>query len=117
MNRFRPVAAQLTDAAIVLYSFGVMASVAPSLHAITNILLVPYYLLVPGYVLTALLFKGAGKVGRLFYTVIWGLVLVASVISIEEIAEGSQVLPPGIVIPVLTLTIFVYNHFHRTTPF
>jgi uncharacterized membrane protein len=109
----RLVVGQLADGVIVLYSLVVLASIAPSLRGVDNILLVPYFLLVPGYVLTALLYKSLRKIGRLFYTVIWGVVLVVSVSSLEGISAGYQILPPSIVIPIFTLVIFTYNHFHK----
>lgn len=109
----RPVVGQLADGVIVLYSLAVLASLAPSLQRIDNVLVVPYYLLVPGYVLSVLLYRSLRKIGRLFSAVVWGLVLVASVSSLEGIAFGYEIVPLSAVIPVFTLVIFAYNHFHR----
>ena len=103
---------QFRDLVIVLYSFLVMASSAPSLHELSNISLVPYYLLIPGYTLSGLLSESRGIVASAFNSVIWSLALLAAIISLQSIVPGSGDLPLSLILPLLSLLFFVFGHFH-----
>ena len=103
---------QVRDLVVVLYSFWVMASSAPSLHELSNISLVPYYLLIPGYTLSGLLSESRGIVARAFNSIIWSLAILAAIISLQSIVPGSGDLPISLVLPLLSLLFFVFGHFH-----
>lgn len=111
---FRPVLNQLIDFIVVAYSFAVMASVIPALHRISGIELVPYYLFIPGFTITRLLSDSQRMVSMAFYSVVWSVVLTVSVSSLQSIAPQSSTLPIAIIVPAVTLVIYVYNHFHSS---
>jgi len=103
---------QVRDLVIVLYSFLVLASTAPSLRELSNLLLVPYYLLIPGYALSSLFSESKGIVARAFNSVIWSLAILAAIISLQSIVPGSDDLPLSVIVPFLSLLFFAYGHFH-----
>lgn len=99
-------------AGIVAYSLLVMATVIPEVMRLSNVVVVPYYLFVPGYCVALLLLQGGTVIDRVFYSVVWSMVIFASLYSIQTVVPGSANLPLNVAIPVLTIVVFVYDHLH-----
>ncbi len=102
---------QLQNAAAVIYSVVVMATIIPGLPTLSNLIVIPYYLLVPGYFVTILL-RTTGILDRLFYSLAWSLAILASVYSLAAIGTITDV-PLELVIPALTIAIMAYDYFYR----
>jgi len=103
---------QLRLAGIVCYSLVVIATVLPETVHISDAVVIPYYLLVPGYSVTLLLLPKGTVLDRIFYAVVWSLVIFASIYSIETVVPGSAIISLSVIIPVLTMVVFVYDHLH-----
>jgi hypothetical protein len=97
---------------IVTYSLLVMATVLPEAMHFSNVVVIPYYLFVPGYSVALLLLQRGTVIDRIFYSVVWSVVIFASLSSMETVVPGSSVIPLNIMIPILTIIVFVYDHFH-----
>ena len=67
----------------------------------------------PGYFVALLLRQTGTLLERLFYTITWSIAILLSVYSIDTITPGSQSVPINLVIPVLTIILLAYDHFHR----
>jgi len=112
IERIGPAVKQLRLAGIVAYSLVVMATVLPEAVHIPNAIVIPYYLFVPGYSVAQLLLQRETVIERLFYSVVWSMVVFTSLFSIETVLPGSSIVPLNGVIPILTILVFVYDHFH-----
>jgi len=75
-----------------------------------NTLVLPYYVFVPGYFVTQLLHKGSGVFEKMFYTIAWSLVVVASFYSLSTLFQG-DLFPINLLVPLLTLALLVYVHY------
>jgi hypothetical protein len=102
---------QLRNAVAVIYSVVVMATIIPGFHGVSTLIVIPYFLLVPGY-FVMLLFRYTGILERLFYSVAWSIVILTSVYSLGTIMV-IQDLPLQLVIPALTIILLAYDNFHR----
>jgi hypothetical protein len=89
-----------------------MATVLPQAIRFSNVVVVPYYLFVPGYSVALLLLQRGTVIDRIFYSVVWSVVVFASLFSVESVVPGSTIIPLSVVIPILTMVVFVYDHFH-----
>ena len=112
IQRLEPVIRQLRLAGIVGYSLLVMATVLPEAMRFSNVVVVPYYLFVPGYSVALLLLQRGTVIDRIFYSVAWSMAIFASLYSIETVVSGSAIIPLNVMIPILTMLVFVYDHFH-----
>jgi hypothetical protein len=88
-----------------------MATILPGFDLISRIILIPYYLLIPGFCVTLLLRQAETIIDALFFSVAWSIAIVASVVSIEGL--GYSQLPINIVIPVLAVVILALVHYRR----
>lgn len=88
----------------------VMATVLPVVR-FSNAIAIPYYLFVPGYCVALLLQRGT-VLDRIFYSVVWSVVIFASLYSIETVVPGSAIIPLNGIIPALTVFVVVYDHSH-----
>jgi len=89
-----------------------MATVLPEAMRFSSVVVVPYYLFVPGYAVALLLLQRGTIIERVFYSVVWSMVIFASLYSIEAVVSGYAILPLNAVIPILTMIVFVYDHLH-----
>jgi len=101
----------LRNAGIVVYSLVVMATILPGFDLVSRIILIPYYLLIPGFCITLLLRQARTIVDGLFFSVAWSIAIVVSVVSIEGL--GYSQLPINIVIPIFTVVILALVHYRR----
>ncbi len=104
---------QLRNAGAVVYSLAVVATIIPVLGRLSNLIVIPYYVLVPGYFVTLLLRETDTVVERLFYSVAWSLALLASVYSVKTLTPAYQYLPINVVIPSVTIVLLAFDYFHR----
>lgn len=102
---------QLRNAVAVVYSLVVMATIVPGVPSISNLIVIPYYILVPGYFVTLLL-RNTGIIERLFYSIAWSVAILASVYSLGTIGD-TPYLPIELIIPTLTILLLAYDHFYR----
>ena len=109
IQRLAPLFDQIRNAAIVAYSILVVATIIPSVHGVPGVVLMPYYLLVPGYCATTLLGKNEGFVELLFFSVCWSLAIIASIIAINSLGLAS--LPLNVTVPVITVLILALMHY------
>ena len=103
---------QVRLAVIVAYSLLVMATVLPETIHFSNAVVILYYLFVPGYSVALLLLQRGTVIDRIFYSVVWSVVIFASLSSMETVVPGSTIIPLNVMIPILTIVVFVYDHFH-----
>ena len=104
---------QLRLVAIVEYSLLVMATVLPRAMRFSNVFVIPYYLFVPGYSVALLLLQRGTVIDRIFYSVVWSMVIFASLYSIGTVVSGFAIIPLNAIIPILTMIVFVYDYFHE----
>ncbi len=90
----------------------VMATVIPEVMRLSNAIVVPYYIFVPGYCLALLLFRRGTVIERVFYSVVLSMVIFASLYSIETVVPGSANIPLNAIIPILTMIVFAYDYSH-----
>jgi hypothetical protein len=89
-----------------------MATVLPEATHISNLVVVPYYLFVPGYSVALLLLQGETVIDGVFYSIVWSVVIFASIYSMGTVVPGFSIIPLNLIIPTLTVIVFVYDHFH-----
>jgi len=108
-QRLVPQYEQLRNAGIVVYSIIVLATIIPNIPNVPGVILMPYYLLVPGYCVTTLMEKKQAFIERLFFSVCWSLAIIASVVAINSLNLAS--LPLNAAVPVITVFILAIVHF------
>ena len=101
------------SALILLYSVVVMANVLPGFNGIPHSVIIPFYLLVPGYVISLVLREDRGIVQTVFFSLVWSVVLVASVQSLAARAPDLYNVPIDGVIPPLTIILTGYAYYHE----
>jgi len=101
---------QARNAAVVLFSITIMATIIPGCAHIPSPIVIFYYFLVPGYFVTLLIRQTGTVLEKLFYSIAWSLVIVASLVSVESI--GYADLPTSVIIPAFTVVVMAYDHFH-----
>jgi uncharacterized membrane protein len=104
---------QLRDAIILVYSIIVIVTIIPGFTFVSNLVFLPYFLLVPGYFVTLLLGNTGSFLERLFYTIAWSVAILLSAYSVETILPGNQLLPINLVIPVLSIVLLVYVRYRK----
>ena len=104
---------QLRNAVVVVYSIIVMATIVPGFATVSNLLILPYFLFVPGYFVALILRNTNSLLETVFYTIAWSMAVLLSAYSLQTIIPGSQNLPIKLVVPALTIFLLVYVHFHR----
>ncbi|HXW37480.1 MAG TPA: hypothetical protein VEJ36_06240 [Nitrososphaerales archaeon] len=103
---------QLKTAGIFFYSLLVIATAAPGGGNVSAALVVPYYLIVPGYCI-ALLFRKEGSISDYaLSSFAWSVALLASVYSLKRTFPSYYSVPTSIVVPILTLLLLVYDYLH-----
>jgi uncharacterized membrane protein len=106
------VGQRFREAVIVVYSLIVIATDLPAFGGIPNVVVIPYFLFIPGYCLTSLITPTDSIIEKTFYTLAWSLALAANFIAINTLRSGLPVLPIKVVVPVLTLLILAFKYFH-----
>ena len=101
---------QLVTAFVVLYSGYVVATVLPEFGKVSNALVIPYFLFVPGYFVALLLHEERTAIEGIFYSILWSAVIFASLSSLNALFQG-RLLPLTVMVPALTLLLLVYDHY------
>jgi hypothetical protein len=96
---------------VALYSLLVIASSLPSLRVLAGLFVVPYYMFVPGYEVTKLIFSEIRTDGRFFSSIIISIALVSSLYSLQVITAGRVIVQPSIFIPLITLLLLSLNYW------
>ena len=104
---------QVRDAFVVVYSLGVMSTIIPALNTVPRLILVPYFLFIPGYYVTLILKHTESNLEKLFYTFAWSIAIFASVYSLASIPLSNQFPPVPLIVPSLTIVLLVYVHYHH----
>jgi len=101
---------QARNAAVVLYSVTIMATIIPGFAHIPSPIVIFYYFLVPGYFVTLILRETGTILEKLFYSIAWSLAIIASFVAITSI--GYADLPTSVIIPAITIVLMTYDYFH-----
>jgi len=104
---------QLRNAVVIIYSIIVIATIIPGFANVSNLIILPYFLVVPGYFVALILRNTGTLLETLFYTLAWSAAILLSVYSLQTIIPGSGSLPIKLVVPTLTVFLLAYDHFHR----
>jgi hypothetical protein len=102
---------QARNAAVVIYSVGIMATVIPGFAHVPNLIVILYFFLVPGYFVTLLLRETGTILERVFYSIAWSLVILVSVLSLESLEPQYQFIRTDLAVPVLTIVLLAIDHF------
>ncbi|HEV2390574.1 MAG TPA: hypothetical protein VGS04_07620 [Nitrososphaerales archaeon] len=97
---------------ILLYSLAVMGSAVPFFADISNIPVILYYLLVPGYCVTGLFGEDYPVVPRILFSSLISITLVLFLYSMRQTVLAGIRLPYDLLVPVLTLIILLFNYYH-----
>lgn len=103
---------KLLSAFIVLYSIGVIASSTPTFGDISNVLVIVYFMFLPGLAMTLLFKEGYGILERLSFSVILSLGAVLTLLAIRDMLTPSNFpLPFNVIIPLFTIIVTSYYYF------
>ena len=84
----------------------------PGVNSISNLVVVLYYIVVPGYSITLLFGQEGTAADHLLFSFAWSTALLASVVSIRDIFPSYDSIPVNVVIPLLTIVFLSYDHLH-----
>lgn len=98
---------------IAIYSAAVVASATPSFRDVSGLLVVPYYLFVPGYVFSRLIVQRQGSTALFLLSLVLSVVMLSAVYSIQNIVAGGSVVPDAISIPAITLLLLSINYTRK----
>ena len=98
---------------VVLYSLVIIASSTPAYGDISNVIVVFYFLLIPGYVVTLYLKEDYALLQRLSYSVLFGLALVLTIFAIRNETSNAFPLPFDVVIPASTILLVLLNYYRN----
>lgn len=112
ISRIGPSLRQVRTAGIFFYSLLVIATAFPGVESISNLFVVPYYLIVPGYCITLLFPQEGTAIDYLLFSFAWSVALLASVVAMKGIFTSYYSVPINIVIPLLTVVFLSYDYLH-----
>jgi hypothetical protein len=105
---------KLVSGFIVLFSLLVISSSTPRFGNISNILVILYFMFLPGLAMTLLLKESYNLVERLSFSVILSLGSVLTLLAVRQMIAGIDIsfpLPYEVIIPVITILITSYYYF------
>jgi hypothetical protein len=111
VKKLKAVEDQLRNAIGLIYSVVVIATIIPGFPRITSLVVIPYFLIVPGYFVTRLI-RNEGITARLFYSVVWSITILAAVYSLTSI-QFIVFLPLQLIIPAFTIVLMTYDYSQR----
>jgi hypothetical protein len=103
---------QIRTAVIFFYSLLVIATIIPGVGRISNLLVVLYYLVVPGYCITLFFRQERTIVDFLLFSFAWSVALLAFVVAMKDIFPSYYSIPTDIIVPLLTIIFLTYDHLH-----
>jgi lipopolysaccharide export LptBFGC system permease protein LptF len=89
-----------------------MASTLPGFDRIHTLVL-PYYIILPGYVISLVLRQGKGITQTVFFSLVWSVVILGSIFSLTTLAPNLSAIPLSIVIPIITVALTAYAYYHK----
>ncbi len=105
---------RLVTVIALVYSLIVLSTVIPSFgKAVIYLLLIPYYLLVPGYCITLLFGENYDRLQRLLFSIFASISVLLSLLALKGL-DSSLNIPSAISLPVISIGIIVFGYyFHR----
>ncbi len=105
---------RLVTGIALAYSLVVLLTIIPSFaKTVTFLLLIPYYLIVPGYCVTLLFNENYDKLQRLLFSIFASISLLLTLLALRRL-DSALSIPSAISLPVISIAIIVYGYyFHR----
>ncbi|HEV2139125.1 MAG TPA: hypothetical protein VGR53_09815 [Nitrososphaerales archaeon] len=97
---------------ILLYSVAIMATALPGFGRIPNTIVLPYYVIFPGYAFSLVLRQSEGIIQTVFYSLVWSLAIVGSFYSLATVTPTLAKIPLSGFISTLTLVLTIYAYYH-----
>lgn len=95
------------------YSFVVIATIIPSFaKTATFLLLIPYYLVVPGYCVTLLLNENYDRLQHLLFSIFASISMLLTLLALKRL-DSMLNIPSAISLPVISIGIIVYGYYFR----
>ena len=102
---------RIQTAVAILYSLGIIASSTPAFGNISNVVVVLYYLFVPGYVVTLYLGEDYALFQRFAFSIVLGFTFVLTIAAIRNATSDAFPLPFNVIIPVGTIIFVALDYF------
>lgn len=96
---------QLRDAFLLAYCAVVAATALPGFGYIPSVIPIPFYLFVPGYLVTVLLRNTSTVIEGFFYSLAWSLAIITAVYSVQTIPTGFQFIPVAVIVPAIAVVL------------
>jgi hypothetical protein len=106
---------QIRTAIVLLYSLGIIATATPTFGDVPNIVVLVYYLFVPGYVVVLYFNEDYAILQKLLFSVLIGLAIVLVIFSLRQTTGDSFPLPYDVIIPVVTIVLILFNYNRERT--
>lgn len=109
----------IRTAIVVLYSLGVIATITPKFSNFPSVVVIFYYLFVPGYVVILYLGEDYAVLQKIAYSILFGFMIVLSVYSFGQVTNGGLPLPFNVIIPSITIILILLDYVRSrriTTP-
>jgi len=90
----------------------IMVTTLPGFGRIPNTIILPYYVVFPGYAFSLVLRQTGGIIQTVFYSLVWSLSIIGSIYSLTTVAPILTKIPLGAVIPALTVVLTIYAYYH-----
>ena len=105
---------RLVTVIALAYSFVVLLTVIPSFGKVaTFLLLIPYFLLVPGYCITLLFNENYDILQRLLFSIFASISMLLSLVALKGLDSALNI-PSSISLPIISIGIIVYGYrYHR----
>ncbi|MDA4126854.1 MAG: hypothetical protein OK452_06605 [Thaumarchaeota archaeon] len=100
---------QVQNAAAIVYSVVVMATIIPGIASVSNLIVVPYFLVVPGYYADLLVHRSSTFIERTFYSVAWSSTLLAAMVAIKSLDYSYQPVPIDVIIPSIAIIFLAFD--------
>lgn len=100
---------RIGTALAILYSIAIVASATPAFGGIPNVIVILYYLIVPGYILVLYLGEDYAILQRIALSTVIGLAIVLIVFSLRQDYSDSFPLPFNVAIPSVAIVLYLFN--------
>lgn len=97
---------------VIVFSILVMLSKSPAFETFSNVLILIYFLFVPGYAITLVLPEEYDVLSRFFYSALIGLILV---VSLSSLWQAVFHVPANLTlfVPIITILVQGYVFYKR----
>jgi len=90
-----------------------MSTALPGIDRIPHTVILPYFLLLPGYAFSLVLRQADGVVQTIFYSLVWSVAILGSIYSLTTFAPNLGSVTFSGVVPIITIILTVYAYYHR----